>query len=426
MRRLIIIVISIWVVLISIPVIYFVYDRSLIPPKPDWKAPAFTPDLENGPNIRWLKGSGNTYFMNWVNTHKEDNALVHYIKAFSSVTIPENAYDTISTIAKEGWYTIYPEIDKILIDNQPALNEIQAGVQMQQCQFPPDPYAMNGPRFNFKIIRSLAQLMVVSGRKCEYQKRYNEAMQYYLDGIQFGKDMMQKDQPLINQMIGLAVIKINLLPLLELISLKDLTDKEYHLIINQVHEVEKKIPSIVDQVEMEHRTSFSYLYQLSMIDWLDELGPITFLYKGRALRNAMNYHNELMSDLTTKSYHGFTKMDWWKKVPKDQVNDIAQLNVSRIYTIQMIDLSLIRLAQIDSAIQIYHLEKNQWPKLINDLKPDYLAEVPLDPFINKPFKLVKDETGMYAYSVGPDFIDDKAKITYDPTNGTTSLGDIVQ
>jgi tetratricopeptide (TPR) repeat protein len=426
MRRFIIFGILIIVILIAIPIIYFVHDRSLIPPKPDWPVPAFTPDPENTPKINWLKGSGNNYFMNWVNAHKENNALVHYIKAFSSITIPESAYDTISTITEEGWYTIYPEINEVLMNNQKALEEIKIGVQMKRCKFPPAPYHLDEPILNFQVIRNLAQLIAVSGKKFENQNRYREAIQCYLDGIQFGKDIMQKDQPLVNQMIGLGVMRINLSPLLELISRKDLSETEYRQIIKQIGETENKALSIVDLVEMEHRISLSHLYQFSAIEWLDELGPITFLYKGRALRNCINYHNELMSSLTTKSYQDFMKIDWMKRVPKDQVNDIAVLNVSKMYTLQTIELCRLRLAQIDAAIQLYHREKKQWPKSLNDLKPNYLPKVPLDPFMNQPFKITQDETGMFAYSVGPDFKNDSAKVPYDPTNGTTSLGDIIK
>ena len=44
-----------------------------------------------------------------------------------------------------------------------------------------------------------------------------------------------------------------------------------------------------------------------------------------------------------------------------------------------------------------------------------------DIFIKSSFKF----NGKYAYSVGPDGVDDKLEIIYDPTNGTISPGDII-
>jgi len=44
-----------------------------------------------------------------------------------------------------------------------------------------------------------------------------------------------------------------------------------------------------------------------------------------------------------------------------------------------------------------------------------------DIFIKSSFKF----NGKYTYSVGPDGVDDKLEVIYDPTNGTMSRGDII-
>ena len=60
-----------------------------------------------------------------------------------------------------------------------------------------------------------------------------------------------------------------------------------------------------------------------------------------------------------------------------------------------------------------------------DKYPDDLSLFPSDPFTDSPFLFIKDNTGLQFYSPGPDLIDDKAKIEYDPTNGIISRGDVV-
>ena len=90
----------------------------------------------------------------------------------------------------------------------------------------------------------------------------------------------------------------------------------------------------------------------------------------------------------------------------------------------MSEISLLRQAQIQAAIQLYHLEKKRWPKGLDDLKP-YFSTIPVDPFTDKPFLWSQDSAGRpFAYSTGPDFIDNSVKLVYDPTNGTISSGDI--
>ena len=91
----------------------------------------------------------------------------------------------------------------------------------------------------------------------------------------------------------------------------------------------------------------------------------------------------------------------------------------------MIEICFLRLAQLQAAIQLYYLEKKQWPKGLDDLKP-YFKSMPLDPFNDKLFLWSTDSTGKpFAYSVGPDFKNDLAKIVYEPSNGVASVGDVI-
>ncbi|MDI6784719.1 MAG: hypothetical protein QME64_11585, partial [bacterium] len=155
-------------------------------------------------------------------------------------------------------------------------------------------------------------------------------------------------------------------------------------------------------------------------------GVYIFFNQGRILRNKVNFDNELLSAITTKSYPEFMQINWESKVPQDLANriSISLFGVSA-YTGYITTVSLLRLAQIQAAIQLYHLEKKQLPKSLDELKP-YFQSIPLDPFNDKPFLWSQDSKGKpFAYSVGPDFVDDAAKTIYDPTNGTTSQGDIM-
>lgn len=47
-----------------------------------------------------------------------------------------------------------------------------------------------------------------------------------------------------------------------------------------------------------------------------------------------------------------------------------------------------------------------------------------DPFTYKPMRISNTSTTIYVYSVGPDIEDNNAYISYDPTNGLKSSGDL--
>lgn len=48
-----------------------------------------------------------------------------------------------------------------------------------------------------------------------------------------------------------------------------------------------------------------------------------------------------------------------------------------------------------------------------------------DPLTNEPFKTIQEDGSMLIYSIGPDLKDQHGHVAYDPTNGTTSAGDIM-
>jgi hypothetical protein len=70
----------------------------------------------------------------------------------------------------------------------------------------------------------------------------------------------------------------------------------------------------------------------------------------------------------------------------------------------------LRTAMTMLAVERYRLKKGKWPEKLDDLKPDFLAAVPNDPFDGKPLRYVKRADGVTVYSVGHDGKDDGGKI----------------
>lgn len=60
----------------------------------------------------------------------------------------------------------------------------------------------------------------------------------------------------------------------------------------------------------------------------------------------------------------------------------------------------------------------------NEFSPPLPTGTPTDPFTSSPLKMAPSPLGIVCYSLGPDRVDDGGAITYDPSNGTLSRGDI--
>lgn len=79
------------------------------------------------------------------------------------------------------------------------------------------------------------------------------------------------------------------------------------------------------------------------------------------------------------------------------------------------------LLRLKTARKLYRLREGREAPGAAALVPKYLPEIPADPFAEKggAFKFDKKD-----YSIGLDRADQKMQLTYDPTNGATSGGDI--
>ena len=94
--------------------------------------------------------------------------------------------------------------------------------------------------------------------------------------------------------------------------------------------------------------------------------------------------------------------------------------VSR-FTNAQASFDLLRLA---TAARLFELENGRPPASQVDLIPTYLPEPLPDRFAEPAAPLPRAVGGPF-YSIGPDRTDNKTTITYDPTNGTLSAGDLI-
>jgi hypothetical protein len=83
----------------------------------------------------------------------------------------------------------------------------------------------------------------------------------------------------------------------------------------------------------------------------------------------------------------------------------------------------LRCTVVAIATERYRLAHNHWPESLQQLVPDFLQEVPLDPYDGKPLRYRRLQDGVVIYSIGPDEKDDGGKLDrQNPTAPGTDLG----
>ena len=68
--------------------------------------------------------------------------------------------------------------------------------------------------------------------------------------------------------------------------------------------------------------------------------------------------------------------------------------------------SAVRAARTALAVERFRLSRGKLPESLQDLVPDYLGSVPLDPFDGKPLRYRVTDHGYIVYSIGADGVDD--------------------
>lgn len=66
------------------------------------------------------------------------------------------------------------------------------------------------------------------------------------------------------------------------------------------------------------------------------------------------------------------------------------------------------------ALELYRRREGQFPAGLDELVPDFLTEVPLDPFDGNPLRYRRDESGAVVYSVGKNLVDDQGSLKFAP------------
>ncbi|MCH7525830.1 MAG: hypothetical protein IID39_00195 [Planctomycetes bacterium] len=89
-------------------------------------------------------------------------------------------------------------------------------------------------------------------------------------------------------------------------------------------------------------------------------------------------------------------------------------SVSRAITLWVNNLARARCARVALAAERYRLDRGEWPSKLDQLVPDYLDTLQLDPFNDKPLLYTTDERMITIYSVGEDKTDDQGMLEVTP------------
>jgi hypothetical protein len=290
-----------------------------------------------------------------------------------------NGYDDFlkAGAAVSGSVSDFPTLDHdslrdLVATNAEALRLLRLGLT-RQCSVPAEVAMTNTAAMLNELsdMKRLVQLLAAQGRLREMDNQPAEAARSYLDAIRFGNEI-SRGGFLINRLVGIACEAIGRSPLAKLVP--SLKPEAARPIIADLEKIEQTHVTWDEALRNENRFLRHQLRaNPNPVIW------VTSLWQLRpAMRRAAEKHNRI--------------------------------------------LAYERLLAAELALRCYQSEKARPPARLAELVPNYLSQVPLDPFTGQPLVYRPQGTNWLLYSIGPDGVDDVGKSV---ARGSLSNGDLL-
>jgi hypothetical protein len=91
-------------------------------------------------------------------------------------------------------------------------------------------------------------------------------------------------------------------------------------------------------------------------------------------------------------------------------------SLSYLVTLHIRSIAFLRVAKVTVEAERFRIDRGALPTSLEELVPDYLDSVPIDPFDESPIRMKATEQGMIIYSIGDNIFDDGGEVATTPQN----------
>jgi hypothetical protein len=127
------------------------------------------------------------------------------------------------------------------------------------------------------------------------------------------------------------------------------------------------------------------------------------------LAKSIEYHNQILGELKTRPINNQSIHTIEEELKELSDYPLTRATVpSSLRTIGLTERTegTLRSARTALAAERYRLDKGEFPVTLDELVPEYMEEIPKDPFDGKPLRYKKKDDRVIFYSIGEDRSDD--------------------
>jgi hypothetical protein len=353
---------------------------------------------------------------------KADNAAYYYMQAakqvggYKQTKESEAQMDALLNRDTSGETTA---IKQTLADSAEALQLVRKGTSTEFCQMPVLNLADDGLN-NMAQWRRLARLLCCAGELARRDGNYEQARDEYLTVMKFGRDCATGG-PIISMLMGNAISGIGTKALRTLILENTLPPETSKTVAVELMRLEADFPPLAETLRYE------LIYSKHQLD--------DTVFKNHHVAGSLAVSHGAWNGLCDAAYGDMiqeAQKPYWQSDSKKVVERWASPHGKWIWLfafnrpfprilvgmiLPVLETTYSRATRCDAdlratavvcALTGYARVRGVPPERLDQLVPDFLTAVPIDPFDGKPLRYRREGAGWVVWSVGSDMKDDNA------------------
>lgn len=300
-------------------------------------------------------------------------------------------------------------IEGYLADNQETLDLLRQAAAIEHCHYD---WNMAGGLPDLKHLRYGAFLLATAARLSAHQGDAEAALAYIDDGLHLARSV-RMEPTLISYLVHIACTAMSLRSLEQTLSVMPLTDEQL-VRVNRMLTEASAACDFTQALISERCYTIEFIRNPSLMGGAGvRMSSIPIL--GRVgLADMLDY---MAACIEASKLPRDQRVARFRQIG-DELEDMGFLHVlaktlapalSRVAQLDLRFQADIDMARTAVAIERYRLTKGALPKDLATLIPDYLDQVPIDPFDGQPIRYRRTEPGYRLYSVFEDGQDHDGK-----------------
>lgn len=377
-----------------------------------------------------------------------DNAIVHYME--SAWKMGELSYDfdkyerdLIGSTLKQGWTGQSKPLIGVLARNREAMAEARKGIALDEAVNDFDPHGFN---VNISKVYQISTLICAEGLWLESIGKPADAMNDYLSALTMGRDLGRPNPDYSQGFISVAMQASALKQIVRLSSNVSLGRSALERTAERLKKIEATQGSVLNWFECYNKSWYATIEKerrespKKIAERMSE-NSISGDDTKKAIEDSSKLADAIEIGLKkTESWNrtmlgtpywecaakGYGPADYEKLIDRENLKSAFLFNWNEVKIRQLWLKAALAEARCAVALQVYRRSKGGYPDTLAGLVPELLEKVPIDPFSGQPLLYRADGASYILWSIGPDMKSNAAMISYDPTNGSESVGDILQ